>query len=344
MGSLWRALSVLVDESILSFRAMRRPPAMAGDAGLAPPAFETLAAEHAARPPEAILPSAISRDPAHPTRLLLRFPALGVTSIGDFHPSGAIPPDTLVLYHHGLAEFPHDATARGILTRANADARFDWACIQAPHHEDQRTVGSRLLASQASFGRCLLGSVYALRALAQALQARFGYRHVALAGMSMGGVITLLDASLEGSPFGLHVPLMAGPDLADVILRSSFAKIVSPLMRRAAAASPDLDRLDLALRLQGAGTPIRAVLSTHDRLFRLAAHRAGYARIPRAGVLEIDAGHVTGALRFGTLARHVRGALEADLWPAARPAIGHARAALGAGHEPLGPPQVAAAA
>jgi hypothetical protein len=225
-----------------------------------------------------------------------------------------------VLYHHGLSELPHDATGRPILSRAGADGRFDWVIVKAPHHDDRSSVALRFLASTTTFGRCLLGSVFAARALARALKARFGYRHIAFAGMSMGGVIALLDASLSGSPFALHMPLLAGPDVADVLLRSSFSRIVCRRAHRAASASPDLERLDLAARLGTPGTPIRAVLTTHDRLFRIEAQRRAYARIPRARLIEMDAGHVTGALRFRALASIVRATLERELW-ATSPAL-----------------------
>jgi hypothetical protein len=320
MSLLWRALSVFVDEAVLSGRSIFRAAALGGDAGIAPPPFATLAAEHASRPPEVTLPARLERGDARPARAALRFPALDAESIADVHlaPRAA---ETLVVYHHGLAEFPHDASARGILPRVARATPLDWVALRAPHHEDGHAVSARLLASQASFGRALTGSVLAARAVGRALAARLGHRRLVLAGMSMGGVISLLDAALPGSPFSLHVPLMAGPDLADVLLRSSFSRLIAKRTLRAAVASPDVDRLDVAALLRAEGTPIRPILSTQDRLFRIDAQRAAYARVPRARVREIEAGHITGALSFGALAEHLTAAITESASEPARPRV-----------------------
>lgn len=199
-------------------------------------------------------------------RLELRMPVCGVESFIDFHPARSPEAQTLVVYHHGLKETPHDGSARLILGDRALRDRIDWVAIKEPHHDAAANVFGRLLASERSFADALFSSVFAARAVAAYFRPH--YRHIILAGMSMGGVIALVEQTI-GFVFDLALPIMAGPHLASVLLRSSFARVVSPEYRRRCERMGDLaERLDVAGYIaRREGPPIRAVLARDDRLF-----------------------------------------------------------------------------
>jgi hypothetical protein len=302
---MWRSLAENVDELVLAFHRIMCEPAFRASAPGAPPTLDALVAEQEARPPRVCWPARFERRLG---RLRVALPVLGVETFADFHPARAPGADTLVIYHHGLGEFPHDASAARILGRGRLADRVDWIALRAAHHETLRAMSDRLLLSHENFARSLACSVFVARALAAGLRGR--YRHLVLAGVSMGGVIALIEAAI-GSRFDLCVPINAGPDIADVLLRSSFARVVD---RRYARRAGRALGADLPSRLAGEGPPIRAILATYDRLFRFDAQRAAYARIPRAAYEVISAGHVTAPIQFRAMAAFVERTLEAELW------------------------------
>jgi hypothetical protein len=316
MADVWRWLSETVDDLTVAMAKVFAPPAFRASVAGGPPPLEDLVAEQRARPPRLHLPARLERRVG---RLRLSLPAVGAEAFCDFHPAARPDADTLVVYHHGLREFPHDGSAARVLTRGRLRERADWIVIRGPHHEDARAVDERLLASQEMFSRCLVASVFAAREIAARLRDR--YRHVVLGGMSMGGVIALIEAAV-GSAFDLHVPIVAGPDLGDVLMRSSFSRVVACRYRKRCVERGIVDRLDLARYLGRAdGPPIRAILASYDRLFLLDAQRRAYARVPRARVEDVSGGHLTVAMRFSTVARIIRDALERELWSKSAPPL-----------------------
>lgn len=315
---MWRWLSETVDDVAVVATHLFGPRMFRASAPVAPPALETLVAEQRALPPRLKLPLRLERRVG---RLRLELPAVGIETHADFHPARRADADTLVVYHHGLGEFPHDGSAGQVLTRGGLRERVDWIAIRGPNHESREAIHERLLLSQESFARNLLSSVFGAREIATRLRDR--YRHVVLGGMSMGGVISLIEAACGGSAFDLHVPLMAGPDLESVLLRSAFTRAVCPRFKRRCLEEGDGlgARLDLVARLRdGAGPPIRAVLASYDRLFRIDAQGAAYAQVPRARYSVLSGGHITAAVQFTALAARFEEAIERELW-SRRPAL-----------------------
>lgn len=308
MVAMWKSLSETLDELTLSLHRILVEPAFRGSPHGAPPDFDALIAEETARPPEVRWPAQLERRVG---RLRVRIPALELETFADFHPAEDPRTDTLFVWHHGLGEFPHDGAAGAIFAQGRLRDRVDWMAIKGAHHETPRAISEHLLKSHETFARVLLSSVFVARALAAPLRER--YRHVVMGGISMGGVVSLLEAAAGGSRFDLHVPVLAGPDIAQVLFKSSFTRVVCRRYLKREGESVRL-AIDLGSRLEGEGTPIRALLASYDRLFCCAPQRAAYARIPRARVEVMSGGHVTAALRFPTLAAFVTGALEGELW------------------------------
>jgi hypothetical protein len=310
---VWKAVSAWVDEVALTLNRVFEPRAFRGSGDGPPPRLEDLLREQEARAVEVRWPARFERRVG---RLRLTMPAIDVETFADFHPARSADADTLFVYHHGLGEIPHDGSARAIFSCGRLAERVDWIAIKGAHHDAPGAVFGKLLYSQESFARSLLSSVFAARALGERLRAR--YRHVVLGGVSMGGVIALIDAAI-GSRFDMHVPLVAGPDLDHVLRRSAFARVVCPKYLKRCSDPAYLDgRLDLIPRLAAGGPPIRAVLARYDRLFHLEPQRAAYARVARAEVEVVSGGHITAMVRFRAVAAVLERWLERDLWSPGR--------------------------
>jgi hypothetical protein len=308
---MWKtAVAKLVDDVVIGVNCVLRPErALRASEPGAPPGLAALEAEQAARPPEIRWPARLERRVG---RIRLRMPVIDFDTFADFHPARDPRADTLFIYHHGLGEFPHDGSAARILSRGRLAERVDWFAIRGPHHDSRASVDLRLISSQERFARGLLSAVATVRAIARHL--RGAYRHVVAGGMSLGGVISLIEAA-TGSAADLCVPLMAGPDLESVLLRSAFSRIICPRYLERAASERFSSELDLASRLARTdGPPVRAVISAHDQLFRLEAQAPAYARVPRAAYDVIEGGHITGALQFARLASLIERSLERELW------------------------------
>ncbi|RMG12495.1 MAG: hypothetical protein D6731_13665 [Planctomycetota bacterium] len=232
----------------------------------------------------------------------------------DRFPASSPRADTLLVYHHGLGETPHALVPRLLRLSRTLRERCDVIAIKGPHHMRFRDVGTKLTRDFPSFVRCLAASAALVGEIAA--QSRGRYLHRAVCGVSMGGVIALLEAS-HRSRYDLYVPFVAGPDLRDVVLRSSFARTIQGRWLREARRASWIEVLDLSARLRGAsGSPLRPLLARSDRLFRWEAQRSAYARVPRARVTQTPGGHLSGVARIHLLARHLLSCLEAECWKA----------------------------
>ena len=304
---LWKTFSTGLDDLMLGLDSQRMPRAFRS-AAKSPPTLDELVARHEADPPQIQWPARFER---RQQRIPITMPRAECETFADFHPARG-PADTLIVYHHGLNEFPHDASASRVLTKGRLRERADWLAIRGAHHDDgKRSTFGRLLVSPESFADGLVSSVYAARAIATHLGPR--YQHVVMVGMSMGGVISLLE-SATGSAFDMYVPLMSGPGLESLVYDSAFTRIVDRDYLRRSRAGGLAEQLDIASRLEGEGPPIRALLSSYDRLFHLEPQQAAYARVSRAQVTVISGGHISAAFRLGRIAQHIEQAIDEELW------------------------------
>jgi len=280
-----------------------------------PPTIDALIDDLRVRPPEVRWPG----DPlelvgrGERLRVPVEAPSVAAGAFFDFLPArSGWPADTLVVYHHGLGEIPHHVAPRAMSIGGELGERCDWIAIKGFHHETMRTVSLRLTSDRNHFMGCLLGTAAITRRIARALRPR--YRHLVLCGISLGGVIAQLEASREPC-YDLYVPFVSGPDLADVLTRSAFARTVASGYRRHAAEAGWIQDFDLTERLAACpGPPIRPLLGRSDQLFRCERQAAAYARVPRAQVATFPGGHITGAMSVRALGRHLERALQAERW------------------------------
>jgi hypothetical protein len=143
----------------------------------------------------------------------------------------------------------------------------------------------------------------------QALLAR-GACGSMVVGTSLGGFLALVHHLTFGTADG-YVPLLAGPDLAHVMLSTHYHHF---LASQALAHSTTLqDLLDLRQALQASNTRhILPLLAQYDQDMLYDHHAACYAAsgIP---IVTITRGHITGSLAFTALRAHVLACMQALL-------------------------------
>lgn len=237
------------------------------------------------------------------------------TLVGDLEAGvqirpGARPDLPVVVYHHGIAEMPADKSFRGIF-RARTPIQAHLVAIRAPFHRSWL----HLLPGLATLSRFVALCAVSLR-LMEAVRRHFmaaGARASLLVGTSLGGFLTLLHALTYGTAQA-YVPLLAGPDLAHVMLATHYRRYLAP----AALEHPErlAARLDFRAAFQ-ASQPrnVFPLLARYDLAMLYAHHRACYAAC-QVPVVTIERGHLTGALAFSALRSHVRHCLDVANAPA----------------------------
>jgi hypothetical protein len=134
-----------------------------------------------------------------------------------------------------------------------------------------------------------------------ALLAR-GARGSLVVGTSLGGFLALLHHLMLGTADG-YVPLLAGPDLAHVMLGTHYRHFLAPQ----ALAQATILRALLDLRQEFKASNTRRVLPLLARydLDILYAHHAACYAASNVPVMTIERGHITGSLAFAALRAHV---------------------------------------
>jgi hypothetical protein len=137
-----------------------------------------------------------------------------------------------------------------------------------------------------------------------------GARGSLVVGTSLGGFLALLHHLLLGTADG-YVPLLAGPDIAHVVLHSHYRRFLAPQ----ALAHPTLLQALLDFRQHFTTSPTQRVMPLLARydLDMLYAHHAACYAASGVPVVTIERGHLTGSLAFATLRAHVLRCLQALL-------------------------------
>src|SRR5262245_47151159 len=178
----------------------------------------------------------------------------------------------VLIYHHGLGEFPYHRNLGWILPRRiPVDAHL--VAVQAPFHRHHLDC-LRGLACLSRFVAMCAVSVTLIEALRQAFLAQ-GARSCVVTGTSLGGFVSLLH-HIEHGTADLYAPLLAGPDLAFSMLSTPFQVFVAPPARaEPAAVRACLDARE-AFRARD-GRRIVPMLARHDVCMPYAHHHAEYA-------------------------------------------------------------------
>jgi len=220
---------------------------------------------------------------------------------------GAQPDLPVLVYHHGIAEMPYDKSFRGIF-RGTLATSAHLVAVRAPFHRTWLDLLPGLAHMQHFLAMCAV-AVQLGEAVRLALLAR-GARGSLVLGTSLGGFLALLHHLMLGTADG-YVPLLAGPDLAHVMLGTHYRHFLAPQALAHAAALQEL--LDLRQAFQASDTRrILPLLARYD-LDMLYAHHAACYAANSVPVMTIERGHITGSLAFATLRAHVLACLRALL-------------------------------
>ena len=125
----------------------------------------------------------------------------------------------LLLYHHGLAEYPY-TSSWGRLLPKNEPCPAHTVAVQAPYHSnvtDPIRVG---FSSTEHLYQMLAGSLRIMQYVQEQFRKRRCSAFTVVSGVSWGGITSLLYEGLFGSSPG-HVPIFASPKLSQVIWDAS---------------------------------------------------------------------------------------------------------------------------
>jgi hypothetical protein len=240
------------------------------------------------------------------------YTVLAHTLIGDVTAGlqvrwGPRPDLPVIVYHHGLAEMPYNKSFRGIF-RGSLPAQAHLVAVRAPFHRTWLDLPTGLGSMQHFLTMCTV-AVLLGEAVRQALLARGACGSIVV-GTSLGGFLALVHHLMIGTADG-YVPLLAGPDLTHVMLKTHFHRF---LASQALAHSAVLqESLDLRQALQASDTRrVLPLLAQYDRDMLYEYHAACYAAsgIP---IVTIARGHITGSLAFAALRAHVLACMQALL-------------------------------
>ena len=220
---------------------------------------------------------------------------------------GAQPDLPVLVYHHGIAEMPYDKSFRGIF-RGTLATSGHLVAVRAPFHRTWLDLLPGLATMQHFLAMCAV-AVQLGEAVRLALLAR-GARGSLVVGTSLGGFLALLHHLMLGTADG-YVPLLAGPDLAHVMLSTPYRHFLTPQALAHATACQAL--LDLRQEFKASNTRrVLPLLARYD-LDMLYAHHAACYAASSVPLMTIERGHITGSLAFAALRAHVLACLRALL-------------------------------
>ena len=234
------------------------------------------------------------------------------TLVGDLEAGfqvrwGPQPDLPVLVYHHGIAEMPYDKSFRGIFRGALATAAH-LVVVRAPFHRTWLDLRPGLAHMRHFLAMCAV-TIQLGEAVRLALLAR-GARGSLVVGTSLGGFLALLHHLMLGTAAG-YVPLLAGPDLAHVMLDTHYRHFLAPQALAQATVLQAL--LDFREDFQVSDTRhVWPLLARYD-LDMLYAHHAACYAATRVPIVTIERGHITGSLTFAALRAHVLTCLQALL-------------------------------
>ena len=226
------------------------------------------------------------------------------TLVGDleariqFRP-GPHPTCPLIVYHHGVAEVPYDKTFRGIF-RPQLPLDAHVVALGAPFHRSWRTLFTGLATLDNFVAMCAVS--IALIEAVRCVLAQRGAHGALVTGTSLGGFLSLMHHLFYGTA-ERYVPLLAGPDLAHVMLATHYRRFLAP---QALAQPGRLQALfDFRDVFQASATHrVFPLLAAYDLDMVYAHHRQCYVACD-VPVVTIPRGHITGCIAFTRLRTHL---------------------------------------
>ncbi len=197
---------------------------------------------------------------------------------------------TLIVYHHGLGEIPHDLSFRWILLRdSGPNLPADLICCQATGHRSYRQV-NETLAHLSGFATLVGDGMMTMRAIARAF--RHHYNRVVCLGASLGGLVTIAEAALSAS-YDLNISLIAHLDLVEVMRDTVFRRLIDSEFRACCPWEIVRPGIDAERLVREAQRRLVMINGTHDMYFRVERARELWAQFKDIDHYELPHGHIS---------------------------------------------------
>jgi hypothetical protein len=202
------------------------------------------------------------------------------------------PQAPLILYHHGLNEYPYTGSW-GRIFRQPVPFPAHTVCIQAPHHNHWLDPFSKGFVSLANIYQMFAASLR-LMALVQSEFEGQGAAYTIAAGVSWGGITSLLYEAFFHSTRAV-APMVCSPDLAQVMWDTAdlFAREMPIPYNRLKELLDFTNYYDCC-----DGEKVFPLMGEHDLFFR----RAHHWQRPSVTIPE---GHITALWRVAPLREHI---------------------------------------
>ena len=225
------------------------------------------------------------------------------TLIGDLNPAFRIAQwkgkeYPTIIYHHGSGENPYDRSFNSIFPVTKMDIPANLIVIRAPFNCSAKEYMNSI-KELSSFVAMLSVSVKLIEQLISYSREK-GTSCVVISGISLGGWVTNLHHTYYNSA-DYYKPLMAGAGLAEVFLNSVYKNLTSSLAKE----NPDQVRKILNFDDDFAkmnNSNVFPLLGQYDQIIRFERQKQCY---DKRLITVLERGHITGALAFEKLRRHI---------------------------------------
>jgi len=225
------------------------------------------------------------------------------TLIGDLNPAFRIAQwkgkeYPTIIYHHGSGENPYDRSFNSIFSIKKMDIPANLIVIRAPFNLSAKEYMTSI-NELSNFVAMLSVSVQLIEQLISFCREK-GTSSVVISGLSLGGWVTNLHHTYFNSA-DYYKPLLAGAGLAEIFLDSVYEKLTASLAKE----KPEQVRKILIFDDDFAkvnNSNVFPLLGRFDQIIRFERQKQCY---DQRLVTVLEKGHITGALAFKKLCRHI---------------------------------------
>jgi len=203
-----------------------------------------------------------------------------------------------IIYHHGSGENPYDRSFNSIFSIKKMDISANLIVIRAPFNRSAKEYMTSI-NDLANFVAMLSVSVKLIEKLVSYSREK-GISCVVISGLSLGGWVTNLHHNYFNSA-DYYKPLMAGAELAEVFINSVYEKLTASLAKE----NPEQVRSILNFDDDFAkvdNSNVFPLLSLYDQIISFDRQKQCY---DENLITVLEKGHITGALAFEKLRRHI---------------------------------------
>lgn len=222
-----------------------------------------------------------------------------IPSVVNVRPA-ATPDAPLIIYHHGLNEYPYTSSWRRIFY--NFKYPYHLVCVRAPFHHNWTAPISQGFATVNSIYQLFAGSMRLMAHISERFDAQ-GVEKVVFAGTSWGGIAVMLyEAFFQNST--AVIPMLSAPNLARVMLDSA-----DLFEREVTVQTHDVYKLlDFTTYYeQCEPSKLFPLLGEHDMFFRYGSHAETFRERP---LTIIPLGHISAMWPGSALRQHVISTLD----------------------------------